>query len=127
MAERYWSDSDFQWPQGHPYEADTGQFAGMAEGVGAGPAREAHLPSRRRMARAYRRTDERVRDDICERLFHSSAVDTADVSVEVRDGVVIFEGTVPHRGMRYALEDIAAQCMGVVDIENRVRVATQSR
>lgn len=127
MAERYWSDADGQWPEGHAFDERTRQFVGMEQGVTWPPAREVAPGNRRRMARAYRRTDERVRDDVCERLSHSNAVDPTDVTVEVRDGVVTLEGTVPRRAMRYALEDIAARCMGVIDIDNRVRVAPPHR
>jgi osmotically-inducible protein OsmY len=122
MAERYWSDSDAQWPEGHEFDARTNRFEGM-DRAAAAPAMRAPRPvGTRRMARAYRRTDERIRDDVCERLAHSNAVDPSDVSVDVRDGIVTLEGSVPQRPMRYALEDIAARCMGVVDVDNRVRV-----
>jgi len=122
MAERYWSDGDAQWPEGHEFDARTNRFDGMDRAAAAPHMREPAPPDPRRMARAYGRTDERIREDVCERLAHSNAVDPSDVSVAVRDGVVTLEGTVPQRPMRYALEDIAARCMGVVDVDNRVRV-----
>ena len=71
----------------------------------------------------YRRADERIREDVCEHLWDEPQVDVRDVSVEVRDGVVTLEGTVPYRHMRYLIEDVAADVSGVHDVENRVRVA----
>lgn len=123
MAERYWSSADEQWPEGHAFDTRSGRFDGMEQSAAARPARDVGTGNRRRMARAYRRTDERVRDDVCERLSHSNAVDPANVTVEVHDGIVTLDGTVPRRSMRYALEDITARCMGVIDVDNRVRVA----
>jgi hypothetical protein len=127
MAERYWSDADAQWPEGHEFDARTNRFDGMDRAAATPPTREPPPLNTRRMARMYQRTDERIRDDVCERLAHSNAVDATNVSVEVRDSVVTLEGSVPERPMRYALEDIAARCMGVVDVDNRVRVGTTDR
>jgi osmotically-inducible protein OsmY len=130
MAERYWSDSDAQWPEGHEFDQSSGRFDGMEQGAAAAtrhvpqhPAGEAHG----RTAPAYQRSDARIRDDVCERLAHSNAVDVSDVGVTVNGGIVTLEGTVPERPMRYALEDISARCLGVLDVDNRVRVAPRHR
>lgn len=69
------------------------------------------------------RSDERVREDLCERLSHSG-LDVSDVSVDVSDGVVALEGTVPDRRTKHAIEDCADDCLGVTDIQNRIRVAS---
>jgi hypothetical protein len=52
-------------------------------------------------------------------------LDSSDVTVEVKNGVVTLEGTVPHRYMRHAIENVADNCLGVQDIDNRVRVKSQ--
>jgi hypothetical protein len=72
--------------------------------------------------KGYKRSDERIREDICERLMHSD-LDASDVTVDVRDGKVMLEGTVPERRMKHAMEDIAEQCFGVTDVDNNVRVS----
>jgi len=51
-------------------------------------------------------------------------VDVSEVTVEVRDGHVTLDGAVPMRRMRYIIEDVAAACRGVNDVDNRVRVAS---
>lgn len=81
------------------------------------------LGMRRTTPKNFRRTDSRVREDICERLWDEPTIDVGDVDVQVKDGVVTLEGTVPHRPMKYLIEDIAADTPGVHDVENRVRVA----
>ena len=73
--------------------------------------------------KGYQRSDERIREDICERLWDEPQIDASDVSVEVKDAVVLLEGTVPHRPMKYIIEEIAADASCVKDVENRIRVA----
>jgi osmotically-inducible protein OsmY len=85
------------------------------------------LRARTRMPRGYRRSDERVREDICERLAADGRIDPTDVSVEVRGGRVVLEGTVPERRMKYVIEDIAAACLRANDVENRITVARNAR
>lgn len=76
----------------------------------------------RSMPRHYRRSDERVREEICERLADDARLDVTDVSVDVKEGRVMLEGTVPERRMKYVIEDTAAECLGANDVENRIRV-----
>ena len=78
---------------------------------------------RPRGPRSYRRSDERIREDICESLIREDRVDVSEVTVDVEDGVVTLEGHVPVRRMRYLIEDVAAACRGVTDVNNRIRVA----
>src|SRR5687767_2343051 len=70
----------------------------------------------------YERSDERIREDICERLMADHSLEVEDVSVDVERGVVRLEGTVRLRRMKHDIEDIAANCAGVNDVENRIRV-----
>ena len=67
-------------------------------------------------------SDARLREEVCEHLWRGAHVDVSEVSVQVNDGTVMLEGSVPNREMKYAIEDIVASCHGVRDIENRIRV-----
>lgn len=73
----------------------------------------------------YARSDERIREMVCERLVDEQGIDVSEVSIEVKNGRVELEGTVPSRQMRHRIEDIVDDCWGVQDIENRLRVQTQ--
>ena len=77
----------------------------------------------KRGPKGWQRSDERVKEDICEQLMLCSSVDSSEVTVEVQSGKVTLEGTVPERRMKHAIEDIADNCAGVEDVENRVRVS----
>ncbi|MDN7424903.1 BON domain-containing protein [Burkholderia sp. AU45388] len=76
----------------------------------------------RRGPKGYTRSDERIREDVCERLAHALEIDVSDVSVQVSAGRVELDGTVPARWMKHDIEDLADGCLGVRDVENRVRV-----
>ena len=77
---------------------------------------------RRTGPKGYKRSDDRITEDLCEHLMDISEIDSSDVVVRVEEGRVTLEGTVPHRSMRYAIEDIAAQTLGVTDVENNISV-----
>lgn len=70
----------------------------------------------------YTRTDERIREDVCERLSWDDEVDATDVSVRVQNGEVTLEGTVETRHMKRRAEDLADDVSGVVDVHNTIRV-----
>lgn len=72
--------------------------------------------------KGYTRSDERIREDICERLMMADHVDSSEVTVSVKDGRVTLEGSVPHRSMKHAIEDVAEYAAGVQEVENRIRV-----
>jgi hypothetical protein len=76
----------------------------------------------RRGPKGYTRSDERIREDISERLYHNANIDSSEVSVSVSSGKVTLEGTVPQRWMRHAIENEADRAMGVRDIDNNIRV-----
>lgn len=71
--------------------------------------------------KGYTRSDERVREIVCEHLSHSGW-DVSDVGVSVEEGRVTLDGTVPDRRTKHAVEDCVDQCAGVRDVENRVKV-----
>jgi len=79
----------------------------------------------KRGPKGYQRTDERLREDISERLMYASYIDSSEVTVAVAGGKVTLEGTVPDRYMKHAIEDLVDECPGIQDIDNRVRVQSQ--
>lgn len=72
--------------------------------------------------KGYQRSDERLREDISDRLMEANDIDSSEVTVAVSGAKVVLEGTVPERRMKHAIEDLADACPGVLDIENRIRV-----
>jgi hypothetical protein len=72
--------------------------------------------------RGYQRSDERIRDDINDRLADDSFIDASDVEVNVRNSDVTLSGTVESRDAKRRAEDIGESVSGVKNVENRLRV-----
>jgi osmotically-inducible protein OsmY len=102
-------------------EIDTDVGSGQGGGVMTELARELGL-TRPTGPKGYRRSDERIREDVCERLWHAQDIDVSNVEVESNGGTIVLRGSVPERRMKHRIEDIAAECAGVEDVDNRIRV-----
>jgi hypothetical protein len=76
--------------------------------------------------KGYKRSDDRIKEDICEQLWRSETIDSSEVTITVREGEVTLTGTVPERWMRHEIENIADESMGVKDIDNNIRIQRQS-
>ncbi|MGE7137094.1 BON domain-containing protein [Luteibacter sp. NPDC031894] len=76
--------------------------------------------------KGYERGDERIREDICERLTEHDAIDASAIEVRVSEGVVHLSGEVPERYMKHLAEDAVADAVGVKDVENTLRVRGRS-
>ncbi|MGN6094260.1 MAG: BON domain-containing protein [Luteibacter jiangsuensis] len=70
----------------------------------------------------YERSDDRIREDVCERLTEHDAIDASGIEVRVSGGVVTLTGEVPERYMKHLAEDAVANAVGVNDVENGIRV-----
>src|SRR5579884_3574161 len=71
--------------------------------------------------RGWRRSDERIREDVCMRLADHPGIDTSDLDVSVHDGEVTLEGNVDDRFEKRLAEDLAEEVPGVRDVHNRLR------
>ena len=72
--------------------------------------------------KGYKRSDDRIKEDVCDRLSMDDDVDASDITVTVRNGEVTLDGSVETRRMKHRAEDIAEDVSGVTDIHNNVRV-----
>jgi len=70
----------------------------------------------------YTRSDERIREDINDRLTDSDYLDASGIEVGVVNCEVILTGTVDSRYAKRLAEDIAEDVSGVTNVENRLRV-----
>ncbi|QFU18113.1 BON domain-containing protein [Microvirga thermotolerans] len=72
--------------------------------------------------RGYRRSDERIREDVSERLMDDALVDASEIEVSVRDREVTLSGTVRDRREKRRAEDLAESVSGVAHVQNNLRV-----
>jgi BON domain len=70
----------------------------------------------------YRRSDERIREDVCDRFSVSPEVDSVDVKVSVSNGVVTLAGAVTTLTMKFRAEEIAGDIPGAHEVHNRLRL-----
>lgn len=77
---------------------------------------------RGRGPRGYTRSDERIREDVCDRLADDPMVDASEVEVQVRNGEVTLNGTVHSRWLKRRTEDITDDISGVRHVQNNLRV-----
>jgi osmotically-inducible protein OsmY len=77
---------------------------------------------RGRGPRNYSRSDERIREDVSDRLSDDRHIDASDIEVSVSGGEVTLDGTVENRLAKRHAEDLAESCSGVKHVQNNLRV-----
>lgn len=134
-SSRDWGDQDELW-HGGEWRGSSGAWQGRrsetSDAFGAGATSGwSDVQDTRGMRqrsyvgrgpRNYRRNDERIMDEINERLTHHPDIDAEDVDVRVQDGVVTLEGQVEDKHAKRLAEDIAEEVFGVREIHNQLRV-----
>ncbi len=106
-------------------------YGGQQRGAGVGfdpgsGASGGALSERRGFAgrgpKGYTRTDDRIREDVCERLSLDDDIDASEIEVSVKEGEVTLRGSVITRSMKHQAEDLAEDVSGVRDVHNELRV-----
>lgn len=72
----------------------------------------------------YRRSDERITEEVNDALTWDRRVDATEISVQVSDGIVTLSGTVRDRRMKRRAEDVADNIRGVDDVQNQLRIGS---
>jgi len=80
---------------------------------------------RGRGPRGYKRSDERIREDINDRLTDDWMLDASDINVMVQSCEVTLNGEVGSREDKRRAEDIAEAVSGVNHVQNNLRVRQQ--
>lgn len=71
----------------------------------------------------YQRSDERIREDICERMCDDDELDASGIEILVVGGEVTLKGTVHDRYDKRLAEDLTERVSGVREINNQLRLA----
>lgn len=117
-AERHGSSDS--WNAGEPFNNREQDYRGTS-----GSAQPSS--HRGRGPKNYSRTDERIRDEVCERLTQDHMVDPSDVEVMVSSGEVTLRGTIGDRSMKRRAEYLADSVTGVQDVHNELRLSNTQR
>lgn len=76
--------------------------------------------------KGYSRSDDRIKEDINDRLTYDHELDASDLDITVDQGEVTLSGTVDSRIGKRRAEDIAEAVSGVKNVENRIRIAANA-
>jgi osmotically-inducible protein OsmY len=76
--------------------------------------------------KGYRRSDERIKEDISDRLGDDPYIDASEIEISVSNGEVTLIGSVDNRSEKRRAEDIVENISGVLNVENRIRVRSSS-
>ncbi len=71
--------------------------------------------------KSYQRSDDRVREEICDCMTDDPMLDASEITVVVNNGEVILSGTVISRDQKRRAEDVAERISGVKDVTNQLR------
>lgn len=74
----------------------------------------------------YKRSDERILEDACDRLTEDYALDARNIQVTVAAGELTLDGTVDSRQAKRRAEDCVEQISGVGHVQNNLRVTDQA-
>jgi hypothetical protein len=94
---------------------------------GAGHTHRGTGPHRGRGPLGYQRSDERIREGVCESLTEDDEIDATQIEVSVRNGEVTLAGVVEDRRAKRNAEDCAYTVSGVRDVQNLLRVHDDDR
>lgn len=72
--------------------------------------------------KGYSRPDDRIREDINDRLTWDDRIDASDIEVTVTAGTVVLDGSVDARRDKRIAEDIADSVSGVWDVHNHLQI-----
>lgn len=70
----------------------------------------------------YQRSDERICEDVCDRLSDHHELDASDIDVSVSNREVTLSGEVDSKQAKRHAEDCADACSGVEHVQNNLRV-----
>jgi osmotically-inducible protein OsmY len=80
------------------------------------------LDHRGKGPRGYQRSDERIADDVHQRLFDDHLLDASDIEVTVSAREITLNGTVDSREAKRHAENCADAVSGVEHVQNNLRV-----
>ena len=106
--------------RGYGGRPESGFGPGFSESAYSAAQRRSHAG---RGPKGYQRSDDRIREDVCETFTRDDELDASDIEIRVEKGEITLTGTVESREAKRLAEDLAERCSGVKEIHNQLRVA----
>ena len=103
--------------------SQSGMGMGNMGGMGMGGMGQRDQQQRfNRGPKGYKRSDERIKEDVSDRISQLHDVDASDVEIDVKAGEVTLTGSVPTRNMKWQLETLIDTIAGVTEVHNQLRI-----
>ena len=115
--------------QGGQYGSGGGQFGGQQWSrqspgqSGSGMSGRQGQSFAGRGPKDYRRSDDRIREEISDRFTDDDHIDASEIMIQVQQGEVTLSGTVQDREQKRHAEDLAESISGVREVTNNLRVS----
>ncbi len=84
-------------------------------------------PETGRGPQGYQRSDERIKEDVCDRLMQHGQIDASEMMVDVQNREVTLNGTVNSRKAKRMAEDMAESVPGVTNVHNQLKVRQEEQ
>lgn len=88
---------------------------------------EEYGANRGRGPRGYKRSDDRIREEVCDCLTDDDRLDATHIEVMVKDGEVTLSGFTTSREDKRWAESLAERISGVKEVQNGIRLLGQQR
>lgn len=75
----------------------------------------------------YTRRDERIKEDVCDKLSEDSFLDASDIEIEVEGHEVTLNGYVNSKYSKHRAEDLVEDVSGVTQVQNNLKVKEENR
>jgi len=72
--------------------------------------------------KGYKRSDERIKEVVCDLLTSHPEIDPSEVDITVTSSEIILSGTVGNRREKRLIEDLVSSVPGVADVNNQLRM-----
>lgn len=72
--------------------------------------------------KGWKRSDERIKDEVCEVLYRAPDVDASYIEVSVKSGLVSLKGSVSNRLEKRLAESWVENLTGVDDVQNELKI-----
>lgn len=82
---------------------------------------------RGRGPKGYKRSDDRIREEVCDCLTDDDRLDASNIEVTVKDGEVTLSGSTTSREDKRWAESLAERISGVKEVQNSLRVQDPQR
>jgi hypothetical protein len=84
-----------------------------------------HGPYAGRGPKGYKRNDQQIIEEACQRLERDGEVDASEIEVTAEDGIIRLRGSVPDRRTKRRAEECVESIYGARDVMNELRVARE--